>query len=134
DATLPVSFCLFSIEAEARVLAVLAKKRRGRRDHQRDPLISRSKQHVELEPQLRNNGLSVELAEALELSARSVASRVDEIGRFTPAFRNEVAESEDLALEQEVDELLLVDLHGHAPLAWNARRANALSRLEMTKP
>ena len=116
---------LFAVGAVPHLLTVqLGDAHRG--DHrQRNALVRRTEHHVEVQPEVVVDGARIEEAEAVQLVARHVGARVHEEGGLAAALQGELAELEHLTLHHELDELLLVLLHGR-PFLRIVRAAGAL--------
>jgi len=93
-----------AVEGEGEVLAAL-RKGDGDRGDERDALVGRAEQHVELDA-AGFGGFGVEFGEFAERVAIVEQAGVEEIGRKPPCLGLEFAKAQYLATDGEFDEIL----------------------------
>jgi hypothetical protein len=101
-----------AVEAVADVVPVVFVERHRGRDDQRDALVRRAEQDIEVRAEPLPNGLCVEARKPPDVRARAIAARVHEVRRLAARLGREIAEREHVAADHQLDQLALVGLHG----------------------
>ena len=74
-------------------------------------LVCRSKQHIKVVAKVIVDGLSVILAQLLELIARHVSTCIHKKWRFSSTLQCKIAKFENITLYHKLNELTLVTFH-----------------------
>ena len=104
-----VVFGFFAVEHEAHV-ASTGRQCSGGLDSERDALVRRAKQHIEL-AKVGLNRVGIELTQAADLRTGSILAGLHEVRRFPAALGGEIAERQNVRLDHKVNEIALVLLH-----------------------
>ena len=100
-----------TVGAVTNLLTIELGNAHSRDDGQRDALVSRAEDYVEIKTEAVVDGLSVVQTQTMKLIARDVCAGVHEEGGLAAALEREVAELQHVALHHEFDEFLLVCFH-----------------------
>lgn len=119
DPAFAVILDLLAVKTPGDVASVAPGESDGRRAHERDALVRRSEEDLELEA-ARDQHLRVELTEGGEVLTAVERRKIEKVGTLAPGFEREAAEAERAAVEDETGEAFgdvhapIVAAHGRA--------------------
>jgi len=116
---------LLAVVRPRQVAPVLFGQRDGGGRGQRDALVGRAEQHVDLDPGIDERG-GVGAAQSCQCGARIDPAHVEEVRTQPAGLERELAEAQHLPAQGQFDEVALVVVHGRlagmaAVRAWYTR-------------
>src|SRR5262249_11478376 len=108
---LAMVFRLLAVEGERVVVVVMLGECRRREHDERNTLVGRTEQHVELEVEARDRG-RVAARELRGCIAAVEQAGIEKVGTDAARLEREFAESQNAELEGQFQELCLVRFHG----------------------
>jgi len=99
-----------AVETPGQVATMLLGQRHGSGGRQRNALVGRAEQHIEVDTGLHQRGR----IEASELGQRQAAveqAGIEEVGAGAPGLEGELTETQHAAFDGKTDEFALIRLH-----------------------
>ena len=111
DALLTMILCLLTVRAVTNIHAIHIMDCNGGSDRERNHLICRSKEDIEVQAEIIMNGTSIVLSKLHELRTSRIVTGIDEERRISSTLRYKVTKAKDFAVDHELNKLVLILFH-----------------------